>query len=98
MPRKGWKRAVWLGLQVAVLLLTVAAAVSIARLGWATWQTRAGVLGGETLILPLMGLLLYCGWAAKAAWGKATRRRRPRKEAREHVFELQNVTALIGKH
>lgn len=98
MPRNGWKRAVWRGLQLAVLLLTTAAAVSIARLGWATWQTRAGALGGETLILPLMGLLLYCGWAAKTAWGKVMRHRQPRKEARKNVFELQNVTVLIGKY
>lgn len=46
---------------------------------------RPGVIGGETLILPLIGLLLYVGWelGRLSALTRAEYERQRRKQARK---------------
>lgn len=62
------RRSIKAGIKVAVFILTALATVEIVRIGWETFQSRAGAPGGEALILPLIVLLFYTGWTARKEW------------------------------
>ncbi len=62
------ERSVRAGIQAGVFILTVACTVTIAKLGWETFQSRTGTVGGEVLVLPTIILLIYIGWTARKEW------------------------------
>ena len=62
------ERSIRAGIQAGVFILTAACTVTIAKLGWETFQGRTGTVGGEALILPMIILLIYAGWTARKEW------------------------------
>jgi len=62
------ERSIGAGIQAGVFILTTACTVTIAKLGWETFQSRTGTVGGEVLILPMIILLVYAGWTARKEW------------------------------
>ncbi|MBT9174227.1 MAG: hypothetical protein DDT21_02638 [Syntrophomonadaceae bacterium] len=56
------------GADIAVVLLTAVCVVTIAALGWETFQSRTGHPGGEILIIPMIILLFYAGWITRGGF------------------------------
>ncbi|MBT9169137.1 MAG: hypothetical protein DDT19_02491 [Syntrophomonadaceae bacterium] len=58
------------GVNIAAVLLTIVCVITVAKLGWETFQSRTGHPGGEVLLLPMIALLFYAGWMVRRDYGK----------------------------
>ena len=76
-------RSVIIGLRIGVMLLAIAATVTLAVIGFQTYKARTGSLGGEILILPTYAILFYAGWTAHQDTEEY--RRSKRREERIHA-------------
>lgn len=90
-----YRKSIRAGIKVAVFILTVLATVEIARIGWETFQSRAGAPGGEALILPLIVLLFYTGWSARKEWDIFCRDFK-RTGGKQHAISNSDTPAYKG--
>ena len=81
------------GIRIGVLILAAMSTVEIAKLAWETYQSRTGAPGGEILVLPMMILLFYTGWAARGVWIEFKRALREEERREDHT---SNSTAYKG--
>lgn len=65
--KKCWRR---IGQAVRLVLVFLGGVMSGLLLvyGMETWAQRDGLPGGETLLLPMIVLLIYLGWQLGAMW------------------------------
>lgn len=82
------ERSIRAGIQAGVFILTTACTVTIAKLGWETFQSRTGTVGGEVLILPMIILLVYAGWTARKEWTSLM----GESEAKKHYEYSESAT------
>jgi hypothetical protein len=89
------RRSIKAGIRIGVLILTAMCTVEIAKMAWATYQSRTGAPGGEILVLPMMILLFYTGWTARGEWTEFKRAYRE-AERREYHASSSNSPAYKG--
>ncbi len=60
--RKAYARAIRVGTKLGLLIFTAYLTVRILKIAIEVMETRAGALGGEICIIPLIALLFWTGW------------------------------------
>ena len=88
-------RSVKAGIKLGIFTITATCTAKIAKLGWKTFQSRNGALGGEVLILPIMILLFYTGWTARKEW-TAFKKAYRKAERREYHASSNSRPAYKG--
>lgn len=73
-------RSAIIGIRMGAVIIGAIAAVTLAVIGFQTYQLRTGSPGGEITILPAFILLFWCGWTARR--DTEARRSSKQKEAR----------------
>lgn len=84
-------RSAVIGLRIGAVIVGIMAAVTFAVIGFQTYQTRTGTIGGEILILPAFVLFFYVGWVAR----KDTEQRQRSQQREERVYAARSRGSAI---
>lgn len=88
-------KSVIIGIRLGAVIVGIAAIVTLAVIGFQTYQARTGLPGGEILIIPAFALFFYTGWTARKDTEEY--RKIKRREEQRHAARSRNVAASGGE-